>query len=262
MKRMLAVCAVLCSVVLVPVTAFAGGLNLSWNDCGTNGQTDQTFACNTNGNPPHILVGSYASPSALDSLNGNEIVLEMTTNVAGVIPDWWQVKNYTDGTVACRNPAASISFDFTSGPFSCNDYWSGAALGGFGIIRNVSVPNRQRILGVCAVGLSQAQPLAAELETYSFKITISNTKTVAPGAVCADCTAQACIQLNSILLTQNPGVPATNVNPITGMITPDVYVSNPLNASLATFQGNPGGGLCASVPVKNTTWGQVKNLYR
>ena len=39
--------ALACSLTLA-TAARAGGINLSWNDCGTFGQNVETFACNTN----------------------------------------------------------------------------------------------------------------------------------------------------------------------------------------------------------------------
>jgi len=218
----------------IAAAASSGVVNLAWSDCGTNGTANRTFACNTNTGTPGILVGSYTSFVNLDSLNGNEIVIELQTTSVGLVSPWWQVKNYTDGTVGCRNGASSMSFDFTGGPFNCFDYWNGQALGGFGIIREPATPNRQRVLGVCAVGLSQAHALDANTETYSFKLTINNTKTTGTGA-CAGCA--------------------------------DGNVAAPMDRSmetLGTFAQMNGGvpGAPGPTPTKNTSWGAVKSLYR
>jgi hypothetical protein len=258
MKKILILAGALVALTAGVAAASDGVVNLAWGDCGTFGTASRTFACNSNAGAPGILVGSYTSFVNLDSLNGNEIVIELQTTSVGQVSPWWQVKNYTDATPGCRNGAASISFDFTAGPFNCFDYWSGQALGGFGIIREPATPNRQRVLGVCAVGLSQAGPLASNTETYSFKLTINNTKTVGAGA-CAGCTDGALIVLNSILCTQNPGVASAVIG--------DGVLAGPADHSmetLGTFAQMNGGvpGAPGPTPTKNTSWGAVKSLYR
>ena len=235
----------------IATAASSGIVNLAWNDCGTFGTALRTFDCASNLGT-HELVGSYTSYVNLDSLNGNEIVLDMQTSGSSL--SWWQIRNYTDGTLGCRGGAvagASIGFDFTSGPASCRDYWSGRALGGMGAIRNYTSNNRQRILGVCAVGLSQAGPLESGVETYSFRIIINNTKTVGTGA-CTGCSDGALLLLTSITCTQNPGVEAADPEPEKKMETLGTF---------ASFQyvlpGAPG-----IMPTRKTTWGAVKSLYR
>jgi len=253
MKKILILTGALLSLTVGIASASSGVVNLTYNDCG--GPTLQTFACNINTGAPYILVGTYTSLVDLVALNGNEIVIDMQTSGATMSP-WWQVRNYTDGTVACRTGAASMSFDFTSGPFTCLDYWNGAAAGGFGILREYGGANRQRILGVCAIGLSSAGPLAANQETYSFKLTINRTKTVGAGA-CAGCADGVLIVLNSILCTQNPETSqgeggGNRINADEKMETLGTF---------ASFQ-NILPGAPGPTPTKNTTWGAVKSLYR
>jgi len=254
MKKILILTGALLSLTVGIASASSGVVNLTYNDCG--GPTLVTFACNTNtGN--RGLVGTYTSFVDLVALNGNEIVIDMQTSGATMSP-WWQVRNYTDGTVACRGgttPAASMSFDFTASS-NCFDYWGGQASGGFGILREYGGTNRQRILGVCAVGLSSAGPLAANQETYSFRLTINNSKTVGTGA-CAGCADGALIVLNSILCTQNPETSqgeggGNRINADEKMETLGTF---------ASFQ-NILPGAPGPTPTKNTTWGAVKSLYR
>jgi hypothetical protein len=110
-------------------------------------------------------------------------------------------------------------------------------------------PGRQRIRAQAALPLGDWRigPIGEGTEVYCFKLTFNNAKTVGLGA-CPGCLTSVCFCLNSILVTNTPGNPAGNK-----------YLTNPIN-NTATWQG---GGPCDGVtPAKNTTWGQVKSLYR
>jgi hypothetical protein len=227
--------------------ASAAGVNLGWSDCeGLPASQSRVFACTSNSGT-NTLVGSYVTPAGVDSANGNEIVIDIQTSGA-TLPQWWMMKNA--GT--CRATALSMSFDFSTGPFTCFDYWAGQALGSFGYTAPYAVygPNRARIVGVCAIGGLSASGIAPDTEVYSHKVSISNVKSTGLGA-CAGCSDGACIVLNSIKLTQNQrsaGGPK--------------FMGNPAVRNFATWQaGIPGCGTPAT-PARNATWGKVKSLYR
>ena len=239
MKRVLISAALL---ALMACTASAAGLNLAWSECvGGGGPSNDAFACNNN-TASHILVGSYFPPAGMTAVNSNEIVVDLQTNQA-VLSPWW-----TMGTTGCpgRTGTPTGNFDFTAGPFGCFDYWAGNASGGANYYPGVGGPNRARILLVCAISEALAGPLDPNVETYSFKCSISSARTVGTLA-CPGCTDAACIVLNNIKVIQNPGLPARDV-------------SNPAVTNIARWRG----GLtdCSVTPAKNTTWGSVKALYR
>lgn len=235
-------------VALCAGSAFAAGsLGFSYTDCGS-GIHASTFNCLSN-NGTETIVGTYTSPVNLDSLNGNEIVIDMQT-AGAVVPPWWQVKN----TGTCR--ATSMSMNFSGFAGGCNDYWSGQALGGFGVLPQFEGHlNRQRILGVVAIDGLTAGPLSSGVETYSFALAINHAKTVGTGS-CAGCTEGAAIVLNQITLTQNVGVSSKfgNLNAGTVPITGD--------GSIVGVTTNGGTALLGATAARNTTWGAVKSLYR
>ena len=83
-----------------------------------------------------------------------------------------------------------------------------------------------------------------------------NAKTVGLGS-CAGCLTPVCIVLNSVNV-----VAGTSAN---------IKLSGPTNgidSNVATWQGGAGvstllgQGCPAATPNRNTTWGQVKSLYR
>lgn len=225
--------------------AAAAGLNLSWNDCGTFGVQNKTFACNVN-TGSDILWGSYIPPDGSTAITGNEMVLDLQS-AAAVLPAWWQFKN----TGSCRQTALSAAFAANASG-NCGDYWSGQASGGLASYNLNVVPgatNRARILLVAAVDQALAAPVDGATEYYSFSLTMNHTKTVGTGA-CAGCTDGICIVLNEIKLTQPVGVG-------------DYRIQNPAVRNFVTYQGGAVSGGCpAATPARNTTWGQVKSLYR
>ena len=235
-------------LALMACTASAEGLNLGWSDCPTGAPTyhlDENFACNTNTGVPHILVGTYIPPAGLNTVNGNQIVLDLQTDQTALSP-WW-----TMGSNGCtgRTLTPSADFNFASGPFSCVDYWAGQASGGINYILGQGGPNRARMSLICAIQENLAGPQDASTEYYSFKVTITNARTVGSPS-CAGCTDKVCIVLNSILITQNP---PDNVNQPT--------VSIAAQSNYVTWRG----GLtpdCQATPAKQSTWGSVKALYR
>jgi hypothetical protein len=248
-KTLLIAGALLCLGVSL---ASAGGINLSWNDCGTTGQGAQTFACNTNTGAPHIMVGSAVSPVDIPAMVAMAAVLDLQTNQAALSP-WWNFDpSNPPASTGCRSgppSALSASFDFTTGPFACNDIWGGVASGGSNYQSQFGSANRGRIRLVCAV----AAPVGVDnvTENYYFKVTFNNSKSTGTGN-CAGCQDGACIVFNSIELDQNPGLGNTEI-------------SNPLNSQFVTWQsggGNVTGGCPAATPTRNSTWGSVKSLYR
>jgi hypothetical protein len=241
-KTLLIAGALLCLGVSL---ASAGGINLSWTDCGAFGQLQKNSACNTN-TGANTVVGSAISPNVIPQCVAMSAVLDLQTNQAALTP-WWGF-----GTGGCRSgppSALSPSFDFTTSTFSCNDPWGGVAAGGSDYATGGGGPNRARIRLVCAV----AAPIAVDdvTENYYFKVTYNMSKTVGTGA-CAGCTDGACIVFNSIELDQQPGLGNTEI-------------SNPIDRQYVLWQAGGGvtpGGCPQATPSRNTTWGSVKSLYR
>ena len=261
MKRLLSLSKTLLATaaltILVTSAVHAqGGINLSWSDCGAAGTLQQNFACNTNSGVPHILIASAIPPIPIPAMVAMAGVVDIQTNQAALSP-WWNFDptSSNPASTGCRSgppSSLSVSFDFTGGPFTCNDAWGGGASGGSDYhSQQGNVANRSRLRVVCAV----PAPIAVDnvTENYYFKATINNAKTTGTGA-CAGCTDGACIVFNSIELDQNPGVPnAVNI------------VTNPLLHNYVLWQGGGGsvaGGCPQAVPTKNATWGSVKSLYR
>jgi hypothetical protein len=112
--------------------------------------------------------------------------------------------------------------------------------------------NRWRVKGVFALPAGDARITAIPegIEVYSFKANINNAKTVGPSS-CTGCNDGVCIVLNQIHIGQPVASGGSSIN-----------VISPAVRNYATWQGGIGVDCYTATPVKNTTWGAVKAIYR
>ena len=222
-------------------TSSAAGLNLSWSDCGSFGQADRTFACDSNSGT-HQLVSSFVAPQGMLEVSGAEITIDMV--VADVaLPPWWDVD-------VCRPRAIGFSTDFSAvpGTGNCSAYFASALGGGFPLpVEGGS--NRMRFRqGIAMPDDRSIGPIAAGDEVYTSRIQITNAGTVGG---CAGCTTGACIVLDEIVVTQVPGTAAGNFK-----------FTSPAGRNWVTWQGG-GGILCPhAVAARLSRWGTIRTLYR
>ena len=231
-------------LALTASMAFAGGVNLSWNDCGTFGVIQRNFACNSN-NGANTMIASAITGQQMDQLNGQAGVLDLQTNQAA-LSAWWLL----GAAPNCRlGSTMSADFNFLSN-LNCLDPWVGVAAGGISYTAGLGGPNKARIRTVCAIPGST--PINGLDEYYFFKVTFTNAKSTGNGS-CAGCTDGACIVLNSIQVTQPAGVG-------------DFTISSPISRNWIHWQIGAtaigGAGCPLAVPAQNRTWGSVKSLYR
>jgi hypothetical protein len=248
------------AVVLLGAVALSGvaqaqvtnavGLNLSWGDCGANGVVNEDFACDTNAGT-HMMVGSFITPAGVTALTGQQGVLDMIV-ASSTMPAWW-----TFGSAPNCRAATSFSGAYPGGsvPGSCGSYFGDNAAQGAHVhdypspAQGGSLPQTMRIRTVAAIDAGLAGPVAEGSEQYAMSFTINNQRTVG-ATVCADCLLPACFVFNSLIITQPVGVGDFLISGAT--VTGRDFV---------TWQGGSGAN-CTLVPVKNSTWGQIKSLYR
>ena len=244
MKKTLVTASCLLALSASVAMAQPSGVNLSWNDCGTFGSAFQFFDCASNSGTPFTAVSSYWPPAGIDSLVGISSQMDITTDSA-TLPDWWK-----HGTGQCRTTAGlSVAFDFTSGPFSCVDFWQGQAAGGFAYDIGFGSPNRARLRVQCAVPFENKAAVHAGTEYYCYKVNLLRAKSFGTGA-CVGGHVPACLVLNNIQLFQPPEM----------LNDPDL--SGAVNQNYVTWQTPTVPGCPASTPTRNSSWGQVKSLYR
>jgi hypothetical protein len=223
----------------------AGAINLSWNDCGAAGVADNAFLCNTNSGPPFIMVASFVAPGTLPEFLGLSAQIDVKT-ADPTLPAWWQ-----HGNMQCRSTTGlSTDFNFVAGPFSCLDFFAGAAAGGFAYDIGFGTPDRGRLRVQCAVPFdNRNQITTADGEYYAFKAVVTRGKTTGAGS-CDGCLLPGCLVLNEVQLFQPP---AQQNDPV---------ITTPGNRNYVTWQTGTGTNCPQSTPTRTATWGQVKSLYR
>src|SRR5262245_30389898 len=119
MKRFVCACLALAMSASI---ASAQGINLSWNDCGNFGVQNQLFDCNSNSGLGFVMVASFIPPPGINNFVGLSSQIDVNTDQPS-LPDWWK-----HGSTQCRSTSGLVvNFDFTSGPFSCADFFAGQA---------------------------------------------------------------------------------------------------------------------------------------
>ena len=240
MKRAILLCAMLLTAA---TAASAAGLNLAWSNCaGDGGTQNRAFACNVNtGN--NVFIGSFVLDSPLDDVNGNELVVDLTS-ASALLPDWW--KFLSPGS--CRQISLSIAAE---DGLLCPDMFGGQASMNIAAYQlNLHGPNSGRILCVNAVQEALVVDLLAAQEYAIARWTVTNTKTVGLGS-CAGCATAVCVTFNSANITTMGNLNNTRLT----------TESSP-GSNYITWQGGGGTNCPAATPTRNSTWGGVKSLFR
>ncbi len=236
-------------------STFAAGINLGWNDCGATAPEDLIVACNTNTGPPYELFGSFVPPAGIDQFVGLEARVSWIA-ADSLLPNWWQY-----GSTSCRGTnALTTDFDFTGGPFTCADPFSGAGQGGFVTMAGAS-PNAfgMRIF----VALPEPIALDPSTEYYGFRIRLARSKTTGAGS-CTGCDRTVCGILENIqLVQQTAGNDPILEQPL--QRADAIWQSGFIAISDPFGQPGPGGLTCFDdrpTAARPHTWGAIKALYR
>jgi hypothetical protein len=229
MKKMILFTALL--VALSATAAMAAGVNVSWgNTCWADaGSTSSlTWACSSN---TFTVRMTTSFQPAVDKTNfvAVGVFMEGVTNDPGIlVPDWWKMGTCTGRAV----PTVSIDASVLGG--ACFDPWAGAGIGG---------------LGMYSFDTNRTHMNAAWGVVFAVQFRVPSTRTVGTG-LCAGCSTPMTWSLNYIQVAYS----GTEPNEFLGTAIPGG------NQCLA-WQG--GNAPCARpIPARNTTWGQVKSLYR
>jgi hypothetical protein len=235
------VCSVILLSALTATVASAAGLSVNWgNACwGDAPRTNLDWACDSDHYTGVRMTCSFKAPTTKSTLVAVDLYMEGMTETA-TVPDWWKL-----GSGDCRSGLVSLSADASvlSGP-DCRSVWQGLSGGGIGLYSWDT--NRMHINAVWALADPVEAP--AETEVFAAQFVIATGKTVGTG--CPGCEIPAVWVLDHILVGY-------------------------LDDALSTVLDSPydGGNQCLSwqssslprgklAPTRNTTWGQIKSLYR
>jgi len=254
----------LAGLVAAPALA-APGLRLSWDHCYADGQVvNRSFACNTN-TGSQVLDFSFESPVAASDRTGIELTVHFTSSDgSGTLPAWWQAAS----SPSCRTGLQIAVAD--PGSIGCDQPIP--ALGGAGGLTTLAPlsvsPAVWRMLAAVAVPGPATFTVGPGTETFAMQLIVRNVRTVGTGA-CAGCSTPICIGFGMAKITESTGF-----SPITILAGGPNTGGGPANV---TWQGAytshyafNGSGVFADfscaptlpVPVRASTWGALKALYR
>ena len=223
-----------------------GELSLAWGNCrGAGGAPDRSFACDGNLGQ-NVLVGSFTAPASITALRSVDATVQIVPQT-DQMPFWWLLAS----SGQCRSGALSGYADFRD-LAGCSDPFGGNASGG--VTSYLIYPYEPMS---ATLRLTWTVPAGSELaldpgvEYYAFKVVIDNTKTVG-GYVCGGCSTPMCLLFSSLKLNQPAGTPGGS---------PFVFPLDGYDQHIANWNGGT-SAICGVVPARNTTWGQIKSLYR
>lgn len=252
MKKILVLCA---AMALVASTAFAVGIDLTSVACGNNpGFTNDAGAIDcANGGGVTLLAVFQPAEAYNDAANGYVLtgidgILDM--QVAGVLSpsgsaafwDWDQVDGCNTAAFSANRKAPTTGCTGYTNTFNVANAGEGAAAGR-------RSPNTQRVAFGCFRPAGTPLSTTANQKLFGAQFFIDGSSSLESGlGTCGGCPLSAGIVWNAC----TPGV-------LNG--APTTVLTGPSLAGNCTGV-NTGVQLCAAVPTKKHTWGQLKSLYR
>jgi hypothetical protein len=252
MKKLLFAAALL----VLPAVAFASGVDVTWGDCvgGTTTQTT-TLACTGTAIQTRNLFLCFKSPISIPNSIAYTAYLnfQAASSPAPLQPFW----HYEPGgcqRLGGTSPNGVAVFDVV--PASCTDIGfldvsDGDGTGGLEALLayGPDFPIPGRSVMITAISRGAPIPIVPDANYYMMHIAFNNRNRPGAGAACAGCGEQLALVWNTILIESSDGFPP-------------YQLSNPDKGSNCGTFFNADPGLCDATPTRNTTWGQLKALYR
>ena len=222
------------------LTAQAGGLNLSWDHCYSDGTpvSNKSFACVSNVGE-EVLVASFVPSVPYSGMVRFTSGLEIQAATNSTFPAWLLAGG-------CAEAALQVGGFMPGTDVNCHD-WTG--LGGTGVtITGYNYPAgdpRREIIKIASADLNfPGSSLQANVEYLAFRLRISHNALAGPGA-CGGCSLPLTIALN---IVSGSGFSPSSFS----LILP---VSGTSNQVLWQSSGGP-------TAARSMTWSAVKSLYR
>lgn len=223
--------------MLCAVTAHAGGLNLSWDHCYSDGATvsNRTFGCLSNVGE-ETLVGSFVLSVPQSGMVRMTAQVEFLSPTTSAFPAWLLPGG-------CEALALQVGAFMPGTDVNCHD-WTG--VGGAGVTSAsygypAGDPRRGTITLVSTIPVP-GSAVQANVEYFALRIRITHDVLAGPGA-CGGCPIPLTIALNFVSASNGPST-QNLVLPVSG------------TSNRVTWQTS------GPTAARNTTWGAVKSLYR
>jgi hypothetical protein len=249
-RALLAVVAIM--LLTLPATAAtAAGVSVSWGDAcwsDAGAASNLTWACDSDTYTGIRMTCSFKLDAPRPGFAGIDAYMEGMTETSQT-PDWWKLGVYSGGHAPddCRKDLITLSAD---GSFSsaCVSPWQGPQGGGIGLYSWDEYYYHHGSMHVNAAwAMQDTVTLEANVEYFACQFRISASKTVGG---CAGCSVPAIWALHHVALyLPYEALP--------------VYLEFPYAGGNQCLTWQSSTLPCARpVPARNTTWGQVKSLYR
>ena len=226
-----------------PAARAAAGLSLGWGDCraGGSGTDIQRFGC-ASSFVELPLFPAFVLAATVDSVISMELVIDVDV-AADSLPAWWRTDQGQ-----CREGGWSAD---TEAPSTCVDAWNTFGVASFqGWIAGTpgSSIRHGRLLVAAAAVPGTLVKLDADVLYTACRVVLRTINT----PTCAGCEIPACLVFNSLLIRRAPGSSVEEI---------PLFAPESPGLTFVHWQDGPGAD-CQSVPVRRSTWGAVKALYR
>ena len=230
-----------------PAAGQGHGISIGWEDCRAGGgpgfDRPPPFGCASNNSSFPLYAGvQLASP--IDSVFSAELVIDVDV-AASPLPDWWSM----DGTCPRAGwRGRQVSPREAAPTPGTAPVWARCRAGCPACPGDSA--RHARLLVAATVLSSSAVTLDADVAYTVCRVTLDSRNTTA----CPNgCTTPACMVFNSLLIRRLPG------SSVEEILVTDPEVAG---ANMVVWHPLLGSADCASVPVRRSTWGAVKSLYR
>ena len=230
---------------LLPLPAHAG-LDLTWRACNlVPGRTaDETFTC-SDSNARYTLFGCFQLPTDYDYAEFMDVTIDFETPNPTLSPFWHlEIGGCNEGqlqaSIATGCPANALWPWSTMWRVGALDYQPG--LGG---------ANRARLsFTIEDRGPFYFRMLKAGVNYFAFTLTFITARATESGGPCQGCADPIVVIWSEAKIRSTWGyVPATLASP--GLVSQCV-----------TVNGSSPACVPSPTPVRNSTWGSIKTLYR
>jgi hypothetical protein len=253
MKKLLLTGMMLC--LTVSMATAAPGLNFNWSaaaTCPVSATAAATWDCAgpSANNGTFYMIVSVVSGAAIQGFNAMDARIDGQS--LGNLPAWWQIE--------CRSTSfAPAGPTNTTGTICASAaLWNGTPAGGIGAWVYDAPDRFHTVIGLGS-GLNRVANLSLTSQYNVFNIKMDTQKSVDVPAdpdneveaipACLGCDVPVTLVLNQVGLYGNTGG--------------ESQVTDPgVTQRCITWQGGAGPSSCGATPARNTTWGQVKSLYR
>ena len=220
---------------------------MAWDDCqlSSGANRDNPFACSTNLGSGSLYC-SFSCAQPIDQVVGLELVVDVQ-GADPSLPDYWRLGPFPD----CRHDLLAASLDYSATTMCTDPAFAGALIQDYVEGQPHGLTSQARIKAVAFLPSPQTRTFSTDSTYLAIRLVLSYDRTQNVG-FCTGCTSSACLVFNSVLVRRVSGAPGGDVM----LVQP-----GPGNANWTTWRVSAGGADCASVPVRNVTWGQVKSLY-